>query len=56
MVKEAPITIKNDEETLELMGRHTVDSELKSLKRNIREQLAMNAKAKMVVFLYLVEA
>jgi len=56
MAKKAPITIKNEEETLELLGRHNVDTELGSLKRHIREQMTINPKARMLIFLYLKEA
>ena len=60
MVEAAPTTIENDEEKLELMGRHEIDitgiHDAHSLQKHVKEQLGANPKAQMVVFLYLAEA
>ena len=55
MAKVAPITIKNEEETLELMGRHEVTENSDSLKRHIAEQLDKKPDCRLFVFLYLQE-
>ena len=55
MAKNVPITVENEDEKLELMGRHNVEESLDSLKKHVDEQLKSNCDAKMVVFLYLQE-
>jgi hypothetical protein len=55
MAKEVPLIIKNEEETLELLGRHEVTEDLASLKRHICEQLKKIPNSKLFVFLYLKE-
>jgi len=55
MAKQVPLTIKNEEEMLELLGRHEVTDSLDSLKRHIGQQLEANKKSRLYVFLYLEE-
>lgn len=49
MAKSIPITVKNDEEWLDLLGRH---DNIESLKRHMDMQLKGMPNSKFAIFLY----